>query len=219
MMGCLYFLPASESIETSNFDVLLSVISEERRKRINAFHFDVDKKLSLYAELIVRFAACEMLNISNSDIIIDTNEYGKPFLKNYPNFYFNVSHTRNAVVVCVAAYPIGVDIERVKKAKPDIAKRFFTTDEQQYVFEKNDLIDERFFEIWTKKEAYIKCLGKGLSIPLNSFSVLYDKTPYRIHTIAKGEYRISVCTEERFDKYSMIECKENELEPLFYALR
>ncbi len=219
MMGCLYFLPVSESLGTSNFDVLLSVISEERRKRINAFHFDIDKKLSLYAELIVRFAACEMLNISNSDIIIDTNEYGKPFLKNHPNFYFNVSHTRNAVVVCVAAYPIGVDIERVKEAKPDIAKRFFTTDEQQYVFEKTGLIDERFFEIWTKKEAYIKCLGKGLSIPLNSFNVLYDKEPHRIYTIAKDEYLISVCTGETLARCSMIECKENEIEPLFNALR
>ena len=81
--------------------------------------------MSLYAEIIVRNIASEFLNIGNSDIEILRGKYGKPYLKGYANFHFNVSHTHNAIAVAVADTPIGIDIERIRPLNDSIVKRLY----------------------------------------------------------------------------------------------
>lgn len=110
----LYFVEISDIINADKFERLLSFVSEENREKVKRFYFDIDRKLSLYAELIVRFAACKTLRIKNNEIKFEKGEHGKPYLKDYPNFHFNLSHTRNVITVAISDKPVGVDIEKVK---------------------------------------------------------------------------------------------------------
>jgi 4'-phosphopantetheinyl transferase len=174
-----------------NFYNLLTLVSKDRQDRIKAYHYDIDKKLSLYSALIVRKNIIDLFHITNDKIDFEINEYGKPNLKNHPDFHFSLSHTRNAIIVGFSSNPIGVDVEGIKEVNIGIAGRFFTTDEQKYILSCKKR-EKGFYEIWTKKEAYIKCLGKGLSIPLKSFNVCDQRMASSFYTEQCNEYVVSV---------------------------
>lgn len=149
----LFYLPIQNDRCNSNFDDLMQFVSLTKRERIRKFHFSIDKKLSLYAELLVRIIACQSLQIKNKNIEFSVNEFGKPYLKdNLSNFHFNLSHTKNAVVVAVSNQEIGVDIEKITEANLEIALRFFTKLEYNYIDKLPDKRNERFYEVWTKKK-------------------------------------------------------------------
>ncbi|MER0238787.1 4'-phosphopantetheinyl transferase superfamily protein [Fulvimarina sp. MAC8] len=91
--------------------------------------------------------------------------------------FFNLSHTRGLVALAVGlSQDIGVDVEAITRGAPDhdIARRFFTEDEADWIDAGADEGErtERFFALWTLKEAYIKARGMGLSLPLDGF--LFD---------------------------------------------
>lgn len=155
----------------------------------------IRNKLVLYSELLLRVVLCKELNISNKEIVLEYNDYGKPFLRNYNNFYFNVSHTENAIVIAISDKCIGIDIEKIRTINLSIAKRFYADFEKKYLFQSQENIYERFFEIWTKKEAYIKYIGKGLSIPLDSFDIFNTTISKQICFLKKSDYIISICSD------------------------
>lgn len=105
-----------------NFYKLLSFVSTERKAQINWFYSDIDKKLSLYTDLLVGISICQALNISNSEIKFSKGVYGKPYVDNYPGIHYNISHTRNAIAVAVSEENIGVDIEKIRKAEFENSK-------------------------------------------------------------------------------------------------
>lgn len=155
-MNLLYNVKINDLVNTEKFNELLDLVSKEKQEEINHFRFHIDKKLSLYSNVLVRILIRKFLNINNSHIVFQKNGYGKPLLMNYADFHFNISHTRNAFVVAISDGVVGVDIENVRTADLKIAKRFFTDNEYIYITELEVGTDERFFEIWTKKEAYVK---------------------------------------------------------------
>lgn len=198
MRNLVIFSEISNNPIDDSFERLLPLVSKERQKRIAKFRFDIDKKLSLYAELIVRRQAQNCLLIKSEDIYFDQNEYGKLSLLEYPNFHFNISHTRNAVAVAFSDEPIGIDVEKLWEADTQIAHRFFTANEVDYIENVAEEKNRRFYEIWTKKEAYIKRIGKGLSTPLDSFDVTSEELRSYIITRQIGEYIISLSKHNKF---------------------
>ena len=214
----IIFAEISSSSGSINND-LLSLISNERQDKVKNSRFDIDRKLSLCSELLIRYQACKELNILNKEIVFLKNKNGKPFLMNYSEFQFNISHTRNAIVVAFSNNEIGVDIESIKPIDIVIANRFFTPSEQGYIV-LHDNPDYAFYEVWTKKEAYIKYIGTGLSTPLNSFDVLDNQIKSTLQTFATETYIISTCCNDFFDigqTFTII--KENELHLLFSKIR
>lgn len=193
----VYFIKIDEKTPFSVYEKYLSLLSEDQRKKIDRRQAEIAKKLSLISMAFVRLKASEILGIKNEDLQFRYNEFGKPYLANCPDFYFNISHTKNALAIAIADKEIGVDIEKIKKYNPKIADRYFTLEEANYLKEHSTAED--FFEIWTKKEAYLKWLGTGLSASLNSFNTLEQKN---IRTIHLEEYIISVCsqTDVQFEK-------------------
>ena len=100
---------------------------------------------------------------------IDFEEKGKPFIPN-SNVCFNISNTKGIVVLVIHNRPVGVDIERLRTPRENIFSRVFCTEEINSI----DCAEE-FTRLWTRKEAVVKLFGGGISMGLNSFSVLKDK--------------------------------------------
>lgn len=169
---------------------LIKHTSFERRVRISKHRNEADKKRSLIAELLIRKAAYEKLMIPIDKVKISYNPYGKPYIANARKFKFNVSHSGSYVVIAVSEYGVGIDIEKIREIDMGIAQRFFTKNEYSFIESLASEVDKKnvFYMYWTLKESYIKAIGKGLNIPLNSFEFAIGNNISLNHQRSKGKY-------------------------------
>jgi 4'-phosphopantetheinyl transferase len=166
----IYGIKLRDKIKKEFFDNYIIYVSKEKRERIRRFKKLDDAVRSLMGDIIVRIAICQEIGLKNEDLIFYKNKYGKPCLKNNCNVQFNISHSGDWIIAAIHDLPIGVDIQKIQPVNMDIAKRFFTPDEYKEIMRKDN--EERlsyFYELWVLKESYIKAVGKGMNIPLNSF--------------------------------------------------
>jgi len=155
----------------------------------------------------VRKVLIEEINLRNEEIQFSINAYGKPYCDFLDDFHFNVSHSESWVVCAVDCYPVGIDIEKISTIDLDISKNFFSGKEHEDLLLSNDPF-EYFFTLWSLKESYIKFIGKGLSHPLNGFSIKMSKDSrinieidnkileniyFKQYSIDKG-YKMAVCS-------------------------
>lgn len=96
-------------------------------------------------------------------------EHGKPYLKDSA-WQFNISHSGNKVLCGIHNGAIGVDIEKPREYTDRVARRVCTDAEYAYI--SGDA--KRFLEVWTRKEAYAKLIGKGLAASLVTIEVASD---------------------------------------------
>ena len=142
------------------------------------------------SELLLAHALKDYANIDQYDI--DYNKYGKPYLKNINNIYFNISNTSNINVCVVSDQEIGVDIESPKYVS-GIFNLVFTNKEKELVrMSNNKELD--FIKIWTMKESYVKLLGVGLSFGLKNVDTtkLTDKIDFKFYK----NYVIAIAKEK-----------------------
>ena len=212
----VYFVEIANEILSDRYANLLDIVSKDKREKIEKYRYDIDKKLSLYSELLVRYMACRILNANNQKLTFSTNKYGKPFLIGYPEFQYNISHTRNAIAVGISNKNIGVDIENIKMFvyAPDLVKKIFTVNEINKILSSAD-INKCFCEHWTKKEAYLKYSGTGLSTPLKSFNVLDDSLKSKTTTLEQNGYVISVYCDDMVSEINAETFTEQEILSLF----
>ena len=164
-------LEIDTSIPDKFLPILMNLVSPEKRKRVNKLYHKQDAVNTLLGDIITRKAICTRTGKLNETLVFSFNQYGKPYLANVPDLHFNISHSGNLVVCALDVVPVGLDIEVHKSANLKIAKRFFCQDEYEFIV-KSESTNEAFYNVWAKKESYVKWGGKGLSTPLNSFSIL-----------------------------------------------
>lgn len=89
------------------------------------------------------------------------NEHGKPYLKEYPDIHFSISHCKEAVGCLVADRPCGLDIEHIRKAKEDLVRHTMSPREAEEIY-ASPFPDVAFTRLWTQKEAVLKLKGTGI---------------------------------------------------------
>jgi len=166
-------LEASES----NFAQAFSWLSPDEVERADRFRFDKHRRAFVLGRAVLRGLVASYLRIARpQEISFIYGLKGKPALDHAPcPLCFNVSNSGDlAAYAFTLDCEIGVDVEYRKRLAEieGIARRFFAPDE---VTELMGLPEEErpegFFNCWTRKEAYIKAVGDGLSLPLDSFEV------------------------------------------------
>lgn len=161
-------------------ETFLRTLAEDERTRANRFHFDKHRRHFVAGRGFLRALLARYLNITPEEVQFAYGPYGKPVLNGEHRenaLRFNASHSGDwAVYAFVQDHEVGVDVEHIKAdfETEGIAERFFSALEVQTLYA---LADEEkpaaFFRCWTRKEAYIKALGSGLSHPLDSFDVTF----------------------------------------------
>ncbi len=185
-----YYLYIPAQLRWDEVRDLLPLLGEERRQRIERLRFEKDKLASLLAQSLLHAALEEMTGEKLPPLEFSYHAYGKPFLPQFPQCDFSLSHTDGCVAVAVAQGRVGVDVERVKSAHDALAARFFHPQERQWMAQQDDRA-RAFYEIWTKKEAYLKMCGTGLHTPLQSFSTLCCEE--KMQTVQLPEHTLSLC--------------------------
>ncbi len=152
-------------------------LSGDELDRASSFHFDLDRNRYISTRGALRSLLGGYLGIEPRSVQLIRDTHGKPLLAeaSHRDLHFNVSHADTLIVVAIShGSPIGVDVEEMRTDIPhrDMASRFFSPEEMRDLELRP--VDDRlahFFSIWTRKEAYLKGIGTGLSIPPESFTV------------------------------------------------
>ena len=179
-------------------DQLLDYVSLERQKKIQRYYKRTDQLLSMYAELIVRMGINKQYHVDLRNQEFKVEDNGKPYLVDFPSIYFNLSHSKRCVLCAISEQCLGVDVEKIENAPFEIMDKFFHEDEIAYINgTKTKWSEHRFFEIWTKKEAYVKYDGKGLRIDLAQVNTVKSKLYGCYVTLhIDDNYICSIYTEE-----------------------
>src|ERR1044071_10468690 len=150
-----------------------STLEQDELFRADRFHFEKDRRAFVVSRGFLREIIGRYTNTRREQLRFSYGPYGKPALDG--RLRFNMSHSHDlALIALTEDDELGVDVEymRADFASADIARRFFSPVEVE-VF--NSLAEEdqvaAFFRCWTRKEAFIKATGKGLSQPLDGFDV------------------------------------------------
>lgn len=164
----------SLNLTVDSVKLLFSHLSADETQRAIRFHFPADRDRFIASHGILREILGHYLHCKPGDLAFSVNQYGKPALVN-SNLEFNLSHSSDFALLAIAqGHKIGVDVEHIRTDMEleNIAAHNFSEVE---VSELMSLSPEQrelgFFNCWTRKEAYIKAHGLGLSLPLDSFDV------------------------------------------------
>lgn len=192
-----------------HFEALVASLYESRKKEVVNFKRDEPKFSSITAGRLLQDVISRELGLTTDEINILDGLNGKPFLENNPRFRFNLSHSGEYVALAYGHINVGVDIEQIRTDNQKIAGRCFTENEQKYV----DGDDERFTELWTMKESYLKYTGDGITVPLNSFEIdapnkrvvdttatyqTYKFDNYVLSVCAEGDFKVNIVREDEW---------------------
>lgn len=154
----------------------ISWLSKDERKRAERFRFLDNKQQFIAARSGLRQILSLYLPVSKEEITFTYNQYKKPSLlhPSQSHIQFNLAHSGfKAVYAITLDHEVGIDIEKINLVYNDaIAERFFSNQEK---IDLSRLTPEErrtgFYQLWSRKEALLKAIGKGLAIPLSSFTV------------------------------------------------
>jgi len=155
-------------------------------------YFQEIENAKSYSESFALKILSEYLNVDEKSLVVLRDRFGKPYLKDYPETHFNISHTKGAIVCAVSDKQVGIDIEGLRKVNYKIAEKYFTEAEKEYIFSEVKGQDDRFIEVWTKKEAYVKWVGRGMEIPLDSFDTIGMDN---VVSFMIWDFFVSLCSE------------------------
>jgi 4'-phosphopantetheinyl transferase len=162
----------------SEVQAAAEILSSDEQERAKRFHRAPDRKHFIVARAALRVILTRYLNVDPRQISFDQNAFGKPRLTGdtyYPDLRFNLAHSSGRALYVIAnSREVGVDLERIEPefATMDLARSLFAPEEVAALSSlSNEDFLASFYRCWTRKEAYVKAKGLGLSLPLKSFVV------------------------------------------------
>lgn len=152
-------------------------LSDDEKARAQRFRFEHLQRKFTICRGVLRLLLGRYLNVPPQAIAFQYTSTGKPKLAVDFGIHFNVSHSGEVALFAFARdCELGVDVEQVRPLPEmlSIAERFFSAEEvTELVGTPDDERQRAFFRCWTRKEAYIKATGEGLSAPLDQFAVSF----------------------------------------------
>jgi len=156
-----------------------SLLAPDERARAARFHFEIHRQRFAIARARMRILLSAYSGCLPVQLAFSYTSHGKPYLS-HPSLAFNLSHTYEMAILGITRNrSIGVDVEHVRAdlATDDIANRYFSKEEIRALRAlPAEQRSATFFRCWTRKEAYIKARGEGLSMPLADFQVCLEET-------------------------------------------
>lgn len=154
-----------------------SVLSRSEAARFARLVNENDRQRSCVARGMLRSVLAQYLPLAPQELLLQSGPHGKPYLATGPNnlaLEFNLSHSGGWGIILVARTPVGIDLEVLRddvKAEA-VAEAYFTTEEQTALYAvPQEERPRQFFRSWTRKEAFLKGIGSGLTIRATSVSI------------------------------------------------
>jgi 4'-phosphopantetheinyl transferase len=164
-------------------------LSPDERERVECYRRPVDRTRFIAARACLRRILSSYLAVAPGVVTFECGPYGKPRLTRdfaTSDVHFNLAHSEELAVFAVAhGHELGVDLEQIQPNVRclELARHFFAPEEHQSLeaLATEDRI-QAFYRCWTRKEAYVKAIGAGLSLPLDSLGVSLSDEHVPIYT-------------------------------------
>lgn len=201
-----------DNISMNQCQMAMEYISEERRYKANQYVYNEDKILSVMGGFSLVYLLKKYYGIDYKKHTIKFQDRGKPYFieKKMPSF--NLSHTKNLVGIIVSEKRVGIDIENMQNETYEniksLMKFCFSEKECKYVSLGEEGDRQRFYEVWTGREAYYKMTGEGLKISnkkenipsdINSFNMIYKQYCIYICGVTKNDMEVIIVNENNID--------------------
>ena len=173
-------------------------LSAYRLQRLEGVQSELNKKQGAGAELLLNRAVRELRPGTELPLDIVADENGKPGLRD-GSLFFSLSHSGPFALCAVSDKVLGADIQEQKPFNERLARRFFSAEELAYILGSEDR-NAAFSQVWALKESYIKAVGLGLKLPLDSFSLKFEKRielrgePWKLWHRCVNGCHIAVCS-------------------------
>lgn len=157
----------------TDVESLARVLSAAERMRFDRIRGTAARARRIVGRAAARIVLADSVGASTTSMQIVTSDRGKPFVPGWGGT-FSVSHSGDLVAVAITtAGDIGIDVEKLRDRNViQIAHRLFTAREARFVAGANDAVRlQRFYALWTSKEAWLKARGVGLAVPLDTFEI------------------------------------------------
>ena len=153
----------------------LRYFSRTRQEEILRYRFLADQNRTLWAELLVRWAAAKRLSRKVEELPVERDVNGKPYLRE-TGLHISISHSKNWTAVSLGEEPSGIDVEEPCPGVADLARNFFTASEYRRVssISGEDGQTEEFLRMWTLKESYFKYTGDEECLQVDSKRISED---------------------------------------------
>ena len=193
----IYFFDGKIELNRSPSELL----PPERYEKFQRLRRESDRQNCLGAYLLLKFALKEEYGIEH--FTVDEGQNGKPYLTQFDEIRFNISHCDEGIAVAVSSGEVGIDIQGITEAKDGVMNRVFLESERKFVMTAADRNSE-FTRIWSLKESAVKRRGETLADIKNyEFAVSGDRfkkygDSYSVFRTEKAY--ICVCADEFYDK-------------------
>lgn len=187
-----------EKIDAHTLEYYMRYLPRERQAKALRLRQDADKKNCVMAYFLLLYGLYTSYGIRTPNLSYEQN--GKPYLSDYPNIHFNISHCPRGCVCGISDSHIGVDIQDVRPFTQAIANRCCTKNELTLLSHSSDPASE-FTRIWAMKESYLKMTGTGIMGNLSGIDTtrLTDK----IQTYIYNDCYIAVASADFFREESI----------------
>jgi 4'-phosphopantetheinyl transferase len=173
----IWYIEPESIQDTARLSRFFEWLSPEERAQHGRFRFDHHRHTYLVSHALVRSALSLITQVEPAKFSFKSNAYGKPFIaapSQQQTLHFNLSHTEGLAAVAISRHMmLGIDVEKKNRQilTQSLAEQFFAPEECQTVAQATEHErSTKMLEFWTLKESYIKAVGMGLSIPLDSFA-------------------------------------------------
>ncbi len=200
-MFCIYFC---DNFNKVNFKKINDLLFPYFQRKVSFYKNKANEKIKIISYFLLQIGLINLFGIRKISKI-HYSKYGKPYIKKIKNIHFNISHTNDAVACAISNSKVGVDIlNRNMKANENIVYKLFSKNEIK-LWKLSKTKKDKFLEIWTKKEAYIKYKGQ----PVNHKIANIDTTNLKINTIRTKNYLLSYMCKLKLNKLIFVSNPNN----------
>ena len=229
----VYVADTAALSEESVFWDYMDRVDETRQEKVWQCRNAEDRKRSLLAGYLIQVGVRSWMNGEGGlqkdaaplSLVYTYGRNGKPFLKDCGGICFSLSHSGKYVIGAFSDHEVGIDVQKHRETKLDIAERFFA-EEDNALLERlgAENASENFYRIWTVKESYMKLTGEGMRQGMDATIVEPSgkglhcgrilrkngetENAYFIINDQLNEYSVAVCS---YDKLADIYFKEIEI--------
>ncbi len=170
MSDAVYLCFEHEQLDSDTLRRIYSLMPDSRKRRYDAYRFEKDKRLCAAAYGLLLLGVHNEPGSFRLPLELGAGEHGKPFLREHPRLFFNLSHCDMGAACIVSSNEVGIDIQDITKYERSLAKVVMSEGELLLIETGSDP-DRMFTRLWAAKEGLVKCSGRGMDDRLNELEL------------------------------------------------